>query len=67
MRLKHINYRFKKHVQSVNNYVTILMQSYHVGVGMIFHVKKILTSIGYTHQLIIIKLRMMLIIVLPVL
>ena len=58
---------FFKHVQSVDNHVTILIQLYHVGVGIIVHAKNVLTSIGYTNQLIVVKLRIMLIIVLPVL
>ena len=57
---------FLKDVQNVYNHVMILMQLYHVGVGMLFLVKKVLASIGYTNQLIVVKLRMMLIIVLPV-
>ena len=67
MRLKHVKCLFFKHVQSVDNHVTIFMQLYHVGVGIIFHGKKVLTSTGYINQLIVVKLRMMLIIVLSVL
>ena len=60
-------YRLLKHVKSVDNHVTILIQLYHMGVGMIFHVKEVLASIGCTKQLIIVKLNMMLIIVFHVL
>ena len=58
---------FSKHVQSVYNHIMILMKVYHVLVGMIFHVKKVLASVGYTNQLIVVKPMMMLIILLPVL
>ena len=61
------NYRLLKHVKTVDNHVTILIQLYHVGVGMMFYVKRFLASIGYTNQLIVVKLGMTLIIALPVL
>ena len=37
---------FLKHVQSVDNHAIILMQLYHVEVGMMFYVKKVFASIG---------------------